>query len=198
MKKLIQVFATFGLAVTLLTGAAHAEQPKAAAAVQEINKVCPISGKPADPAVTVVYESVTYAFATDADRTKFNDARAASLYQRLGGKASLDAVVDAFYVKVLADKRINQHFKDINMNKQRRKQKEFLSAAFGGPVAWTGLDMRKAHADLKITEAQFNAVAENLKSTLEDFKVKPELITEVMTIAGSVREAVLNKKPQTK
>ena len=34
------------------------------------------------------------------------------------------------------------------MNKQRRKQQEFLSSTFGGPIPWTGKDLRKAHENI--------------------------------------------------
>ena len=193
MKRLLALTATVALMVACAAQPMSAEEHKPGAA--EVNTVCPISGKPADPKITVVYEGITYAFADDASRTTFNTAREKSLYQRLGGKAAIDAVVDAFYVKVLADTRIKHYFEDINMDKQRRKQKAFLSTAFGAPVAWTGKDMRKAHADLKLTEADFNAVAENLVATLKDFKVKQELIDEVVAIALSVKDAVLNKPP---
>ena len=104
--------------------------------------------------------------------------------------------MEAFYVKVLADDRVKHFFDDINMNKQRRKQKEFLSAAFGGPIPWTGKDLRRAHANLQLNEKHFNAIAENLKATLEELKVKKELIDQVMTIAGSVKDEVLNR-PKT-
>lgn len=196
MKRLL----TLAVAITLMLFcvgrplSAEDKKPDAAG----VNTVCPISGKPVDPAITVVYEEITYAFADAASRTTFNEAREKSLYHRLGGKAALDAVIDAFYVKVLADTRIKHHFEDVNMDKQRRKQKAFLATAFGGPVAWTGKDMRKAHADLKLTEADFNAVAENLVATLKDFKVKQELIDEVVAIALSVKDAVLNKPQPAK
>jgi YHS domain-containing protein len=90
--------------------------------------------------VTYVYEGVTYTFADEAARAKFQADREKSLYHRLGGKAAIDAAVDKFYVKVLADKRINHFFEEVNMKAQHRKQKEFLSAAFGGPIPWKGKD----------------------------------------------------------
>jgi hemoglobin len=183
---------TTGIALLLaaLVHAASAAEPAAA----EINKICPISGKPVNPKITMVYEGKTYAFAEEACRTKWKAARENSLYQKLGGAAAIDAAVEAFYVKVLADNRIKHFFDDINMNKQRRKQKEFLSAAFGGPEPWTGKDMRTAHKNLPgLNETHFNAVAENLQKTLEDLKIKPELIQQVMTIAASTRNDVLNR-----
>ena len=149
-------------------------------------------------AVTYVYEDVTYAFTDESARAKFQADREKSLYHRLGGKAAVEAAVDKFYVKVLADKRINHFFEDINMMTQHRRQKAFLSAAFGSPVAWKGKDMRRAHEDMKLTEVHFNAVAENLQKTLEEMKVPQPLISEVMTIAASTKDAVLNRKPAGK
>ena len=149
-------------------------------------------------AVTYVYEDVTYTFADESARAKFQTDREKSLYHRLGGKAAVEAAVDKFYVKVLADKRINHFFEDINMTTQHRRQKAFLSAAFGSPVAWKGKDMRRAHEDMTLTEVHFNAVAENLQKTLEEMKVPQPLIGEVMTIAASTKDAVLNRKPAGK
>jgi hemoglobin len=149
-------------------------------------------------AVTYVYEDVTYAFTDESARAKFQADREKSLYHRLGGKAAVEAAVDKFYVKVLADKRINHFFEDINMTTQHRKQKAFLSAAFGSPVVWKGKDMRRAHEDMTLTEVHFNAVAENLQKTLEEMKVPQPLISEVMTIAASTKDAVLNRKPAGK
>jgi len=149
-------------------------------------------------AVTYVYEDVTYAFTDESARAKFQADREKSLYHRLGGKAAVEAAVDKFYVKVLADKRINHFFEDINMTTQHRRQKAFLSAAFGSPVAWKGKDMRRAHEDMTLTEVHFNAVAENLQKTLEEMKVPQPLIGEVMTIVASTKDAVLNRKPAGK
>lgn len=179
MKHLIALLA---LALPL----AAADAPKAS------NTVCPISGKPVNPSITYTYEDVTYAFAEDACRTKFISARENSLYHKLGGKPAIDAAIDAFYVKVLADKRVNHFFEDVSMVKQHRKQKEFLSAAFGGPIPWTGKDMREAHRDMPdLNDTHFNAIAEHLQSTLQDLKVDKALIDQVMAIAESTRADVL-------
>lgn len=125
-------------------------------------------------------------------RQTFIQARENSLYHKLGDSAAVNAAVDLFYTKGLADNRIDQLFADIN--KQRRKQKEFLSAAFGGPIPYVGKDLRKAHAHLpNLNDSHFDAVAENLQKTLEEPKVPANLVSQVMGIAASTRIAVLNR-----
>jgi hemoglobin len=196
MKPALKLIAILAFAISI--NAAPAAETAAKAAT-EINQTCPVTGKPVNPKITFVYEGKTYAFADEASRTKWREARENSLYHKLGGQPAMDAAVESFYVKVLADKRINHFFEDINMNKQKRKQKEFLSAAFGGPAPWVGKDMRKAHANLPgLNETHFNAVAEHLQKTLEELKVKPELIQQVMAIAGSVKNDVLNRPKDAK
>jgi hemoglobin len=193
MKLILTSLATITAVMTLLVNAALAADPAAIASESATNTVCPVSGKPVDAAITAEYEGLKWSFAKEACKTKWLKAREESLYQKLGGKAAIDAVVDAFYVKVLADKRVKDFFADVSMDKQRRKQKEFLSAAFGGPLPWTGKDMRKAHAGMGLTEEHFNAIAENLVGTLKDFKVKQELIDQVVAIAVSTKDDVLDR-----
>ena len=115
-----------------------------------------------------------------------------SVYDSIGGEKAIDAAVDLFYEKVLADKRINHFFAKTDMNRQRNHQKRFLTQALGGPSHYTGKAMRAAHQHLHLKEADFNAVAENLVMTLQDLSVPQNLIDQTMNIVASVKNDVLN------
>ena len=193
MKRILSSIATLTAVMTLLAKAALAADPAAVATEASTNSICPISGKPVNPAITTDYEGRKWSFAQEACKAKWLKAREDSLYQKLGGKAAINAAVDAFYVKVLADDRVKHFFEDINMQKQHRKQKEFLSYALGGPLPWTGKDMRKAHDGMEIKEEHFNAIAENLVATLKDLKIKPELIDQVIAVVATTNDDVLGK-----
>lgn len=117
----------------------------------------------------------------------------ASLFERIGGAAAVDAAVDIFYGKVLADERISHFFKNVNMGAQRAKQKAFLTVAFGGPSGYTGKNMRNAHAHMNLTEAHFDAVMENIGQTLKQLNVPDDLIAEAAQIALSTKNDVLNR-----
>lgn len=194
MKLILSSIVTITAVMTLLVNAAAlAVEPAAVATEAATNSVCPISGKPVDPAITADYEGRKWSFAKEACKTKWLKAREDSLYQKLGGKPAMEAAIDAFYVKVLADDRVKHFFDDVSMDKQRRKQKEFLSAAFGGPLPWIGKDMRKAHEGMGLTEVHFNAIAENLVNTLKDLKIKQELIDQVVAVALTTKDDVLGR-----
>ena len=149
---------------------------------------------PAPTKFSTAYEGVTYTFPDEASLTKWKAEREASIYHQIGGKAAMDAAVESFYVKVLKDDRIKHFFDDVDMVRQRTKQKQFLSAALGGPIPWKGKDMRTAHAKLPgLNDTHFNAVAENLQKTLVELKVPQGLIDKIMAIAASTRADVLNQ-----
>ena len=119
-----------------------------------------------------------------------------SLYDRLGGEAAVDAAVDIFYRKVLADDRVNEFFEGVDMDKQAAKQKAFLTMAFGGPNNYTGEDMRAGHAHLVargLNDTHVDVIIELLGSTLKELGVDDDTIGEGAAIAESVRDDVLGR-----
>ncbi|GAB4110132.1 MAG: group 1 truncated hemoglobin [Phycisphaeraceae bacterium] len=123
-----------------------------------------------------------------------------SLYSRIGGREALNAAVDIFYKKVLDDPSINHFFADVNMDRQRSKQKIFLAYALGGPVKYEGKDLREAHRHLVekgLNDSHFNAVAGHLLATLKELNVPDDLIDEVMATVASTRDDVLNRSPMS-
>ena len=119
-----------------------------------------------------------------------------SLYEQLGGEAAVDAAVDRFYRKVLADDRISEFFEGVDMERQAAKQKAFLTMVFGGPSNYTGQDMRRGHAHLVargLNDSHFDAVVENLGATLKDLGVADDLIGQVAALAETTRNDVLGR-----
>ncbi len=125
-----------------------------------------------------------------------SDTSSDTLFDQLGGEAAVNAAVDIFYRKVLADHRINRFFDNVDMEKQAAKQKAFLTMAFGGPHNYTGEDMRKGHAHLVklgLDDSHFDAVMEHLGATLTELNVPQDLIAQVAAIAESTRNDVLGR-----
>ncbi|QGM45901.1 group I truncated hemoglobin [Methylocystis heyeri] len=119
-----------------------------------------------------------------------------TLYERLGGEKAVDAAVDIFYRRVLADGRIARFFDTVDMERQAAKQKAFLTMVFGGPANYTGKDMREGHKHLVekgLNDSHVDAVLENLATTLRQLNVGEAEVKEVVTLANSVRDDVLNR-----
>jgi hemoglobin len=120
----------------------------------------------------------------------------ATVYDLIGGAAAMDTTVDVFYRRVLSDDRISEFFEDVDMERQAAKQKAFLTMVLGGPAAYTGKDMRAAHAHLVargLSDVHFDAVVGHLGATLAELGVPAELIGQIAAKAETLRADVLDR-----
>lgn len=118
----------------------------------------------------------------------------ASLYERLGGEAAVEAAVVRFYEKVMADPSLAGYFENLDLGAQIQKQIAFMTMAFGGPHKYSGRDLRTAHAGLVkrgLGNAHFDAIAQHLSDTLDELGVAREVTDEVLKIVGGTRADVL-------
>ncbi|SEW25323.1 group I truncated hemoglobin [Natrinema salifodinae] len=110
-----------------------------------------------------------------------------TVYDRLGGEDAIADVVDRFYERVVADDQVAHYFDDVDMQKQRVHQTQFISSVTGGPVEYTGEEMAAAHADLGIGPADFEAIATHLDDTLAEFGVDEDDRQAVLEAIESYR-----------
>lgn len=104
-----------------------------------------------------------------------------SLYERLGGEPAIDAIVQALYDRVLADAELRPFFAQTTMDKQRTIQHEFLCAALGGPMAYTGKPLGYVHQGRGITTRHFAKFVQHCLKSLQDLGVSREDTDEVIS-----------------
>ena len=91
----------------------------------------------------------------------------AGLYEQFGGQAGLEALVEEFLVRLLEDERINAQFAETDLVNLNDRLVEQFCVELGGPCTYTGRDMAQSHAGLGITEADFNALVEDLQDAMD-------------------------------
>lgn len=91
-----------------------------------------------------------------------------TLFEKIGGTAGVSRLVEAFYLRTLADPELAPFFKDARMPKLQRMQFELFSAALGGPVQYTGRSLVQAHRDLRIGLHDYQRFVRHLFDTLSD------------------------------
>jgi hemoglobin len=121
-----------------------------------------------------------------------------TLYQRLGGKKSISAVVDEFVGRVAADNRINGFFKDTAADPKRlasfkKKLVDQICQASGGPCKYTGKDMKSAHAGMGISSGDFNALVEDLTGALDKFHVGDREKNELLGALAPMKSDIVEK-----
>lgn len=95
-----------------------------------------------------------------------------TLYQDLGGEPGITAIVEGLLFKMVDDERIAHHFADADIINLRQRLIEQICFESGGPCVYEGLDMQESHAGRNITEAEFNALVEDLIDVMEELDVE--------------------------
>ena len=116
-----------------------------------------------------------------------------SLYDRLGGKPAITAVVDDFIGNVAGDGRINKRFANANIPRLKGMLVDQICEATGGPCKYTGQSMKDAHTGMKITDAEFNALVEDLVKSLDKFKVGAQEKSELLGALGGMKGDIVNR-----
>ena len=126
------------------------------------------------------------------------EAKERTLYQRLGGKQAITAVVDEFVGRVAADTRINSYFAAAAADPRRlasfkMKLVDQICQASGGPCKYMGQDMKTAHLGMGITGEQFGALVGDLVGALDKFKVGEKEKGELLAALGPMKSDIVEK-----
>src|SRR5262249_41023465 len=112
-----------------------------------------------------------------AVRAAFPQAKAPSLYERLGGAYPIAVVVDDFIERLLVNETLNANppIREARARVPKAGLKfqvaPLVCQATGGPCQYTGRSMKAAHAHLDIDEKQWRAMLADFRTTLDKFKV---------------------------
>ncbi len=117
----------------------------------------------------------------------------AKLFDRLGGKPAIEAVVDDFLARVSQDERINAPFAGAHVPRLRTRLVELICAGTGGGCTYSGRDMKTAHTGMGVTGAQFDALAGHLVATLDKFKVPEKEKGELLAIIGPMKKDIVEE-----
>jgi hemoglobin len=121
-----------------------------------------------------------------------------SLYDRLGGTTAIASVVDGFVANVAADARINKFFTRVAsdtaaMREFKQKLVDQICQGSGGPCTYTGKDMKTAHVGMGLTNADFDALVEDLVKALDSAGVPQKEKDELLAVLGPMRTDIVEK-----
>jgi len=114
-----------------------------------------------------------------------------SLYDRLGGEAAIRAVVGDAIANVAADDRIGYLFGMSDLNRTSEKLYEQICEVSGGPCHYSGRDMVSVHARLAITDAQFDALVEDIVKSLDKHQVPAAEKNELLAPFAGLRDDIV-------
>ena len=142
--------------------------------------------------------SLAAASVATASTVATNNPGPKSLYERLGGKKAIAAVVDEFAGNVAGDNRINNFFKTAAGDPKRlaafkAKLADQICQASGGPCKYKGLDMKAAHKGMGISDADFTALVEDLVKALDKFNVGATEKNDLLGALGGMKGDIVGQ-----
>ena len=114
-----------------------------------------------------------------------------SLFERLGGKDAITAVIDDFVARCAADGRINGKFARTDIARLKAMLIDQVGEATGGPLTYTGRDMRTTHLGMSVTGGEFEALVADLVATLDKFDVGEAEKSELLGALAPMRSDIV-------
>jgi hemoglobin len=154
------------------------------AAEEDLRKAFLVQG--VEPADINLLMSIVETTRTDIVQPKPAPPPQQTRWQRLGGEAGVTKIVGDFVDAAIADPKVNYYgdpkFKPAPEAVRTLKEKIVaqISSLTGGPLKYTGQNMKLAHRGLTITNAQFDAFLSHIRAALEKQKVREDDIKYLM------------------
>jgi hemoglobin len=137
-----------------------------------------------------------------------------SLYDRLGAEMGISNIVADFTPRVLQDPRVNwdrkgvkvgglslHHDKSVawdptpeNVALLQKHMVQFLVLATGGPAHYEGKEIKQSHADMHISNPEFDATLGDLKASLDKLQVPNTEQKELLAIIESTRPLIVTDR----
>ncbi len=118
------------------------------------------------------------------------------LYEKVGGRKTINELVRLFYDRVLADPRLAPFFPDADMEGLRAKQVMFLALLLGRSRTYAGRDLTAAHAGARaqgLTDEHFDALISHFAASLAELDVDDAYSREIIARIEATRDAVLGR-----
>ena len=117
-----------------------------------------------------------------------------TLYERLGGYDAISAVANNLLPRLQADPKLARywhHRGEDGVNRERQLLIDFLCSSAGGPLYYTGRDMKTSHKGMKISESDWSSFLGHVNATLEAFRVPGAERDEVVTFVQSTKRDIV-------
>ena len=117
-----------------------------------------------------------------------------TLYKRLGGYDAIAAVCDDLLARLQADPQLARfwlHRSEDSLLREKQALINFICSSAGGPLYYTGRDMKLSHRGLRIDEIDWRTFLSYLEATLSHFEVPTAERNDVLGFVDSTKAAIV-------
>lgn len=115
------------------------------------------------------------------------------LFERIGGRATLEKVHKIFYDKVYGDPWLGKFFAAIDQKHIESQQTDFMSMLFGGPKSYSGRMPIDAHEHIMISEELFASRTALLRQSLVEAGLGPVETDDWLRIDTAFKNVLIKR-----
>jgi hemoglobin len=119
-----------------------------------------------------------------------------TLFETIGGRFKINAAVESFYKRVIADESLRPFFEGVGLEHLRGRQSMFLAMLLGGKTVYTGKDIREAHEharNMGMDKSHFETFLKHFRAALEEVGVERDKLEQIIKLLKQSRGAVLDQ-----
>jgi len=120
-------------------------------------------------------------------------AYAGSLYDDLGGLENITRFTNRLVDLTFEDPRTAHQFKQTKKDRLARLLVDQICEVAGGPCKYKGVNMKKSHIKLGITEAEFNALVEQLQQAMDEADVPFHTQNRLLAILAPMKRDIVER-----
>ena len=117
-----------------------------------------------------------------------------TLYERLGGYDAIAAVATDLLPRLQADSQLGrfwEHRGEDGVIRERQLLIDFLCSNAGGPLYYSGRDMKLSHKGMRINASDWSAFIGHLDATLDAFEVPQREHDDVVAFIETTRSDIV-------
>jgi hemoglobin len=131
------------------------------------------------------------------DMNDRQEVRNDSLFERLGGRSGISALVEDIVALHMENPTIRARFRPYLETPDKLKTvKEhlcaFLEAGSGGHAQYTGRSMRDAHRGMNINADEYMAAVDDILTVLRKHRIDEQSQKDVLAVAYSLKDEILH------
>ena len=123
-----------------------------------------------------------------------------TLYERLGGYDGVAAVTADLMQRIKTDSELGRYYRyrgEDGIQREEQLLVDFLCSCAGGPMYYTGRDMKTLHKGMKLSESDWSALLRHLHDTLEAFEVSRAEADDVTAFVQSTKSSIVEIQTPT-
>ena len=117
-----------------------------------------------------------------------------SLYERLDGYDGITAFVNNLLPRLQADSQLGRFWQnrgDDGIAREKQLLIDYLCSSAGGPMYYTGRDMKLSHKGMRISENDWSIFLQHAGATMEALQIPKQECDEVVAFVLSLKENIV-------